>query len=170
MAFILAAERDGSGDACATAFARYSEYLAANRARFPSSAYELATSEWYFDFADQRCPHDAWLEAVEISEPSAGARNADRRTSIRVRLLSAAHDGHFEFYYPLAHSYELALTDGIEGHGDWRYDEFRLSEAGHVIHEIEWAGRADRGRWLIEASDVLYSWRPFGADIGAPAT
>jgi hypothetical protein len=45
-------------------------------------------------------------------------------------------------------------------HRDWRYDEFRLSAAGHVLHEIEWAGPSSTSRWLIEASDVEYRWEP----------
>jgi len=40
----------------------------------------------------------------------------------------------------------------------WRYDEFRLSENGHLLQEIEWATGS---RWLIEANDVEFNWRPF---------
>ena len=44
---------------------------------------------------------------------------------------------------------------------DWRYDEFRLSPAGHVLHEIEWAGAPSvEARWLIEASDVQLTTYP----------
>ncbi len=48
--------------------------------------------------------------------------------------------------------------------GDWLYDEFRLSDNGHLLHEIEWA---DGGRWLIEADDIEFDWRPFEAEIGS---
>ena len=52
-------------------------------------------------------------------------------------------------------SYILAET---YGHQDWRYDEFRVTDQGHVLHEIEWNGFLETGRWLIEASDVIHSW------------
>ena len=59
--FILAAQRDADVD---RAFARYAEYLKANRDRFPRSAYALATSDWYFGFSNHQAPHDPWLESL----------------------------------------------------------------------------------------------------------
>jgi hypothetical protein len=60
-------------------------------------------------------------------------------------------------------TYRLDAWEGEPGHRDWRYDEFRLSEAGHLLHEIEWAGANSTSRWLIEASDVEYTWEPLAA-------
>jgi hypothetical protein len=60
-------------------------------------------------------------------------------------------------------TYRLDAWEGEQGHRDWRYDEFRLSEAGHLLHEIEWAGANSTSRWLIEASDVEYTWEPLAA-------
>lgn len=37
----------------------------------------------------------------------------------------------------------------------WQYDEIRLSESGHVVHEVEWSSGS---RWLIECADVTYEW------------
>ncbi|MBK9071716.1 MAG: hypothetical protein IPL79_12050 [Myxococcales bacterium] len=42
---------------------------------------------------------------------------------------------------------------------DWRYDEFRVDAHGRVEHEIEWSGANETARWLIVASDVIYSWK-----------
>jgi hypothetical protein len=43
------------------------------------------------------------------------------------------------------------------GHGDWLTDEIRLSDRNLVLHEIEFS----RGsRWLIEAEDIVYEWKP----------
>jgi|SRR5690606_12244825 len=159
MAFILAAERDPSDDVVGL-FRAYEEYLKTNRARFPESAYALATSEWYFNFQDSRCPHDAWLEELRIEEPADGARQEVRHVAIRVRLLGAYHDGYIELCYPRVFRYNLSLGNGQTGHQDWRYDEFRVAETGHLIHEIEWCGMEDVGRWIIEASDVEFTWRP----------
>jgi hypothetical protein len=40
------------------------------------------------------------------------------------------------------------------GHGDWLYDEIRLSERGLVLHEVEFSSN---GHWLIECKDIKYS-------------
>jgi hypothetical protein len=159
MSFILDAQRraDVSG-----AFARYRAYLDQVRHQMPASAYGLASSDWYFNFNDHRCPHDAWLESIIISEPSSGRRDEERATSIRIRLLGARHDGFIEFYYPCVSRYRIDAIDAAGGHKDWRYDEFRLSDEGGVIHEIEWCGTVDTARWVIEATDVHYQWLPFG--------
>jgi hypothetical protein len=168
LTFILAAERHPSRDVAAAdvvtrAFSAYRLYVASHRDRFPASAFALATSEWYFDFRDHRCPHDAWLDTVRIEEPAMGERHERRVVAIRARLLGAYHDGHIEFYYPRVWKYQLALADGEHGHRDWRYDEFRVTDEGRVTHEIEWSGLHDTGRWLIEASDVQFTWIPKGA-------
>ncbi len=161
MTFILTAQRGPGPDEVREAFRRYNEYLEANRDRFPPSAYALATAHWYFGSDDRRCPHDGWLEAIEISEPSSGERHEKRTVSIRVRLLGAYHDGHIELLYPRVYRYRLDIHHGDLGHRDWRYDEFRLSDDGHLLHEIEWWEYRETGRWLIEADDVHLSWHPF---------
>lgn len=159
MSFILTAQRN---EDCALAFDRYRSYLATSQQSFPPGAYALAISDWYFDFRDNRCPHDSWLESVTVTEPAGGERSKQRRTAIRVRLLGAFHDGQIELFYPRVFRYSLTAPSCIQGLGDWHYDEFRLSPAGHLIHEIEWAGfsRDEGSRWIIEASDVEFHWMP----------
>lgn len=166
--FILAAERDGSEDVTHQ-FRAYLEYLEENQRRFPPSAFDLATSSWYYDHRDHRCPHDAWLRELRIEEPASGERLEQRTVALRVLLLGAYHDGHIELYYPRVFRYDLTLEDGKDGHRDWRYDEFRLSDDGHLLHEIEWAGPTTTGRWLVEASDVQFSWRPRSTTNPVPA-
>jgi hypothetical protein len=39
---------------------------------------------------------------------------------------------------------------------DWLIDEVGLSENNLVLHKIPFA---DGGRWLIEASDILWEWK-----------
>jgi hypothetical protein len=56
--------------------------------------------------------------------------------------------------------YELNGSDVERGHHDWRYDELRMSDRGHLIHEIEWHGASDIGLWVIEASDLEFRWVP----------
>ena len=157
MAFILAKQRD---EDAVSAFRKYSEYLRDNEKLFPESAYALATSDWWFNFNDHRCPHDAWLEAATFSEPSIGERSEIRSLSLTLRLLGAYHDGHMELIYPTVYAYQLDMPSVAQGHGDWRYDELRVNEKGHLLHEIEWASVAYTGSWLIEASDLQYRWVP----------
>jgi hypothetical protein len=154
--FILSDQRQTS-DAARHSFRRYREYLERSRQVFPSSALALATSEWYFQPDDHRCPHDAWLEEAVFSEPATGDRRERRVTSLRLRLVGAYHDGHVEFLYPRLFRCEWSTPDAGRGHGDWLYDEFRLGDGGRVLHEIEWSSG---GRWLMEASDVEFHWIP----------
>ena len=142
------------------AFRRYQEYLQATRDIFPPSAFALATSEWYFDFRDHRCPHDAWLETSSLSESFLSEEDKCRSLSLDVRLLGAYHDGHIELHYPQVFRYMLDVSRGERGHRDWRYDELRVSDEGRLIHQIEWWGPEKTGVWFIEASDLEYRWVP----------
>lgn len=157
MSFILSAQRD---DDVVQAFEGYRSYLQSVRQALPDSVFSLASSDWYFSFNDHRCPHDAWLESVTISEPSSDERHEILSTSIRIRLLGAYHDGFIEFFYPNVVDYRLAASECSDGHKEWRYDEFRLSERGHVIHEIEWCGPHNSASWVVESSDVQFQWHP----------
>ena len=159
MAYVLSG--DGRDTDVAGTFRRYKEYLLSAKDIFPPSAFALATSDWYFDFSDHRCPHDAWLETVELREPSSGERHERRATAIKMRLLGAYHDGYIELHYPRVFSYRLDAANGEGGHGDWRYDELRVSERGTLIHEIEWRGLPGtrESRWIIEASDLKFEWQ-----------
>jgi hypothetical protein len=158
MAYILAAQRDQDGPEAERLWREYERYIQANRASFPPGAFALATSDWNYGFSDHRAPHDAWLEWAKFDEPATGERNETRYLSLRVRLLGAYHDNYLELFYPRVYAYTLTHNIASSGHGDWRYDEFRLSPKGHLIHEIEWASYPDSdARWLIEASDVEYS-------------
>ena len=162
MAFILSEQRDQD---CEAAFLNYQSYLSENRHRLPSRAKSLIDSDWYFTFTRQS-PHDAWLKEVTVSEIDDDAEIAPRFVTITIRLLGSYHDGEIIIRYPRIYSYSLAVSDASTGHGDWRYDEFRISERGRLIHEIEWWGKEARN-WIIEADDVEYSWCPYSSEGGA---
>jgi hypothetical protein len=98
MTFILGTDRREEN--AIEAFRRYADYLRSKSDIFPPSAFSLATSDWYFDPCDHRCPHDAWLESVNLRELSSTERNATRYLSLTVRLLAAYHDGFIELHYP----------------------------------------------------------------------
>src|SRR5215813_5055013 len=122
--FLLA--KDGRDDDVGLAFRRYREYLQSVSDIFPASAYTLATSDWYFSFSDHRCPHDAWLDSLSVTEPASGARGEIRNISMCIRLFGAYHDGYIELLYPRVFGYRLSINSGKRGHRDWRYDELRL--------------------------------------------
>ena len=149
--FILAPERDADP---LGAFRRYEMYLAEEAARFPPGAFALATSDWYLGTDDHRAPHDAWLLGASFEERPALDAGV---LSLRVRLLGAYHDMELDFRYPTVFSYELHGLELGRGHGDWRYDEFRLDHEGRLLHEIQWAGAKDRASWIICADDVVFS-------------
>ena len=154
MTFILSSERAEDPRFGTSCFARYQEYLRANQNRFPRSAYELATADWYYSLSDPRGPHDGRLEGARIVEAQIDKPAGQRQVVLRVRLLNAYHDRHLEFTYSDVARYELHLSNGLSGHWDWRFDEFRLADDGRVIHEIEWWNSAETARCVIVAADV----------------
>ena len=156
MAFILAKQREVD---CRAAFARYEAYLAEQKARFPKKAYALATSNWYFSFDDQRAPHDARLRSVTLTDAEPAEKDGLLQSSIRVSLFGAQSDVVIEFTYSGVIAYSLSASMVLQGHCDWRYDEFRLSATGNLIHQIEWWGASQTANWTIEASDVEHTWR-----------
>jgi hypothetical protein len=159
MGYYLNTEREAD---VVAAYRNYRRYLEQNRSSFPASVFDLASSDWYFNPNEHRCPHDGRLESVTISEAAHGAQEQKHEISIRIRLRGAYDDLNLEFYYSKVSSYSLVASDSIHGLGDWRYDEFTVDQSGQVIHEIEWAGflKLESSRWIICASDVQFTWGP----------
>lgn len=159
MVYILTKDRPlNSYEEWQSAWSNYCNYLESVKSLLPGSAYEFASAPWHYDFHDHRAPHDGWVEEVLIREPALGERKEKRSLEVFVLLLGAYHDGHIELRYSEVDSY--SLTSGVSiglGHGDWLYDEIRLSDQGRVLHEVEWSRG---GSWLIECGDVSYEWIP----------
>jgi hypothetical protein len=151
------------------AWDRYNSYLAGIGERLPVAAREFAEAPWHYDPKDHRCPHDAWVENVLISEPAQGTRRERRRIDIQVRLLGAYHDGHLTIRYLNVAAYRLDQPNRPEdqenrrwvGHGDWLIDEVGLSKEGFMTHEVSfrWGGT-----WYIECEDFSYEWQSGGYD------
>lgn len=166
MAFILSSDSQDNSDSpelFKSRFDAYRDYLLSIRERLPSSAYEFATAEWHYDPQASQCPHDAWVNKLIIVEPASGDRQENRSIEILVELLGPYHDGHIHLTYKNVRSYSLETPPEFKlpplnvGHGDWLTDEIRLSDRDLVLHEIEFS----RGsRWLIEAEDIVYEWKP----------
>jgi hypothetical protein len=154
--YILSKQLDKEG-AGRRDFARYQAYVRENRSRFPKSAYSLVSSDWYFNSTDHRCPHDARFVSFQLAERS---NSEESSLNLEISLENAYQDGRIVLRYPRVFRYSFAFGAESVGHSDWRYDEFRVTETGHLLHEIEWWHRQETARWLIEADDVLYEWRP----------
>jgi len=137
---------------------KYEDYLKAEGHRMPPGAMKLALSMDWYSYSAHSCPHDSRLEGCRIYERDpdpGGARPCF--CGLEITLLGC-HGGKIHLRYPLLYGYHIQSSDCEYGMGDWLYNEFRLSENGHLLHEIEWA---DGGRWLIEADDIEFEWRPF---------
>jgi hypothetical protein len=161
MTYILSDQRDQDEPVAGRLWETYENYLQENKAAFPPRAYALAFSDWYYGFDDHRAPHDAWLEWEKFEEHASGERNENRYLSLRLRLLGAYHEHYIEFFYPIVYAYKMSSPNCEDGHADWRYDEFRITPEGHLLHEIEWAGSPGiESRWVIEASDVEFTVYP----------
>lgn len=157
MAFYLSKERD---DDPRGSYLRYQAYLRENKERFPPGAFALATALWWQLPHDHRCPHDARLVHATLAEDFAHREHST--PTLHIRLRGAYNDGFLDLRYPRVLSYRLESSHCERGHGDWRYDEFTLSPRGNLVHEIEWTGFPDDegSRWIIEASDVQFTWLP----------
>jgi hypothetical protein len=146
----------------ATRVAAYRGYLESIAEFLPEKTREFALSSWYYeDF--HRCPHDAWLEKVEVFENSTGDRSQVRDIGVRVKLLSASHAGYIQFQYQKVWAYDLNKRKiehkpGIAPqHGDWLADEITLTSNGQVLHEIRFSSGIV---WRIECGSVGYEYLP----------
>src|SRR5690349_10494077 len=90
---------------------------------FTCTLRECTAFDWYKFSTDHRCPHDAWVESIAISEPSSGERHQKRGLEISIRLLGAYHDGIIEFTYKGVHNYSMQAMRDAAGHGDWLEDD-----------------------------------------------
>lgn len=150
--FLIGANNEDLDDA----FHRYQTCLLEIKTKLTKGLYELATSDWYYDFTDHRCPHDSWLDGVNFTSRVSGERSEIRLLDIELKLLGAYHDLFLFFTYVNVKSYVLSDWNLELGHKDWIRDEFRLSEKGFVLHEILWAGPDDKTRWVIECEDIHF--------------
>lgn len=142
-------------------FADYRQYLLDNKTSFPPDAFDFAFSDWHYNFSDHRCPHDSWVNSLQVLEVVKNSSRKDRELGIRVNLLGAYHDGEIEITYQSIKGYSFNLIPDDtkwRRHGDWLIDEIYLSEKGWLVHEIKfWLF----GEWRIECEDIKYEWLPF---------
>jgi hypothetical protein len=150
------------------AYAAYRRHLETIRPNLPTHVYEFTVADWHYDFSDHRCPHDAWIEKIQIEELSSGPRHEVRKTRITIKLLGAHHDRIFTLVYDDVVSYAIdvpqAMTATIS-HGDWIIDEIGLSASKAIVHEIKfWCGPDASPTLRIESRDLSFSEEMLPAD------
>lgn len=124
---------------------------------------DFSKANWYGDPNDHRCPHDSWLESLEVTESTKGVRSEIRSTRIVIRLLGAYQDGQIFFRYEGVRQFVLNAGACERGLSDWLKDDFSTSETGLIKHHIVWASNAGRSTtpWLIECESLTYEWMPY---------
>lgn len=152
MPFILSANRDhDSPENSLKNWEDYQAHLTKNKASFPKSAFALATSAWWYCSDLPEAPHDSRLLAFRMGDYGASEWDNHQLPWIEIELQSA-YSGRIRLRYPKVYRYELKMGGESPGiHGDWRYDEFSLTDGGNLRHTIEWA---DGAVWTIEGSDL----------------
>jgi hypothetical protein len=133
-------------------FGRYLEALAGYRERLPEAVARFASDEERFVLNHPKSLHDAWLESVIVKEARAVA-DVPSGVEVEVVLLGQRHDRRIRLLYRNVERYNAHAARGEyhdSFHGDLYTHEVRLSEAGHVIHELLFVTGA---RIEVECSD-----------------
>lgn len=146
----------------------YRSYLKDVAEYLPESTKSFALSDWYHDSTDfDKCPHDAWVEHLEIVEPASGERQQIREIQINLKLLASSQRGHICFTYQRVSQYELNARCLVSRpgpkHDDWLHDQITLAGTGEVEHEIVFRSGT---RWDIRCKSISYEYRPI---IGIPS-
>lgn len=147
-----------NGEIDRTTFDKYLQRLKAIRDKLPETVYQFAVAGWHYDNQDHQCPHDSWIESIEINEVASGSRSEIRKIEIKIKCLGAFHDGYFYLHHRGVTKYSInhhAKQPNTHGHGDWLLDEISLSKDDLVVHEIIFN---ENSKITIECTDIEYNW------------
>ncbi len=124
----------------------------------PEGARDLALADSHYNATDPRCPHDSWLQSVEITTES----SSSEITGIRMKLLGAYHDRTLPLDYSGVREFsvfgQIVLSNGRNQ--NWLYDEIQLCNSGTVEHLIEFEQFVIR----VECCDLHLSFTPITSD------
>jgi hypothetical protein len=113
-------------------FNAYLSYLVDNKNSFPQNAYEFAVAEWHYNPQDHRCPHDSWVESLQIIEKEITEADNERGLEIQICLLGAYHDGNIKIIYKGIKGYTLNLApDSV------RLFKILCQSKKHIITDLE---------------------------------
>ena len=138
----------------------YRSYLRSIAEYLPEATKGFVLSDWYYADFD-KCPHDAWVDSLEIVERASGERKQIREIHIKLKLLAASHRGHNCYTYENVSQYDLNARwlycrTGPK-HEDWLNDEITLAGTGEVEHEIVFRAGT---QWNIRCKSISYEYRP----------
>jgi len=130
--------------------------------RLPRGVRAFALDPDYWDPTCHRCPHDAWVESLNIREELAPKDDPfplwlqNRAIHIQLRLLGWSHKNMLDYHYRNVTSYAFKMPalcrHGNSAHGDWLEDSFDVGESGGVVHKIQFSGDSI---WRIECGDIV---------------
>ncbi|KAB8144382.1 hypothetical protein F8S13_05775 [Chloroflexia bacterium SDU3-3] len=161
--FILDIPETKDIDMIKSKFNNYIQYINSIQENLPQETFEFAIASWHYDGRDPKCPNDAWLENMNISEHYRNESQC-RYVDINIRLLGAYHDGYINLHYKDVKFYTLGFIKESKegdfnelGHGDWLIDEIFLGDNGNVVHKIRFS---EGSQWEIQCNNIIYTWNP----------
>src|SRR6476646_9662559 len=91
-------------------YQEYNRYLETIKDQLPAGIREYALAPWHYQVGlrDARCPHDAWVESLVVSEVATQESVQTRQVHITLQLLNAFHTAHLKFIYTGVSSYTVS--------------------------------------------------------------
>ena len=144
-----------------THFDSYFEYIESIKYNLPSHVYSFASDFKHYGLSNHESLHDAWLNHLNIVEPSTGNRNELREIEIEAIFLGPYHDRLIIIRYKEVMAFELQKPEdstvssgSATGHGDLLYHEIRLEGKATLVHEIEFSSGSV---FIIKCKNILHS-------------
>ncbi len=137
-------------------YQRYRTYLQSIREKLPEHVFLFAANPQHFDLSSHSSLHDSWLEQLTVRENAKAVRNEIRNLEIDILLVGPFHDRQIHLHYADVKQYSCSMppNDRCATHGDLFTHEIRLSEAGLIVHELEFVQGAVL---IIECADIIHS-------------
>ena len=142
----------------------YHQHLESKRNKMTDTLQEFAFAGWHYDFTDHKCPHDGWLENLNMVEKVVNDKdgNEARLIDISIKLLGAYHDLYIylEYYRVKTYCFDQPRRDSVfphnrSTHSDWLLDELVIEGKKNYIHKIIWSSGAT---WYIHFEDIKVSF------------
>ena len=139
----------------------YLTYIETVKNRFSDKAYSFITEPWHYDSYFHQCPHDSWLEKLEITENYPKEDISERNTDIMIIFFGAYHDSILTIKYKNVVGYEKNLNTlpqpmlnkgAFSNHGDFLYDQLIINEDNFLEHTIA----LSMGKFFIKCKDIDY--------------
>lgn len=123
-------------------FQLYRDYLERNKERFPLSVFEFSYDLERHTLNSPHSLHDSWLTSITVRENRKGGRPFEPDPTIELILLGQMHDRDIVLTYRGIVSYVVTGNRNPYNYadtflGDISCHEVRVTDAGFLMHEIE---------------------------------